>query len=541
MLSRADVGTPRSTIPRRRESAVVILTIICSLPCVLAHGAESGKVAVPQCAQLCVQHVCRLLGVPIDLGAIQERMPVQAEGNSLLEIQQTLAWIGIDGEGWELDFDGLCSSKSPVVAHMGDHFVVVEAADGSHVRLLDRVGRRRTVDSASFREGWTGKVLVVDVPPPERLLPAYRPAARSQPRMKFTTLVKDVGEVRGPVDSISVTFPFANVGGAGLRVEKIRTDCTCSVPTKPDVPVPPNGTGAITVQYRPGRHVGPFEHAIFVESNDPLFRVLQLTMAGNVVQGVVVDPPVLRVGKVVRGERRSRFAVVKYSGDTPLSIQAVPGGPPWVTVEVEAVTEAVASRFAVSPGAEVRQRHLSAVLVAVTVDSALLPLGKATHKVVLHTNMEHTPTVTLQLDADIVGTADIRPEVVFLGETEPGILARAEVSMSLHDGGTFRIQAIRTPVAGMQCEYPRSEVREALLRFTVIPASPSGLMTTDVTIEYLRSGASAAEEVSVPVCGYVGRAGALRPPVDRRTTGSTIGPTAFRGRQVHAGEARALL
>ena len=278
----------------------------------LACGAlfPAEKVATtaskPDCAHICVYHCCRLYGVPVEMKAIMKEMPPRERGNSLLEIRETLDWIGLESEGRLVTFDELASGTFPVVAHYHDHFVVVEAADDKHVRILDGLGRRKILLAKHFRALWDRKVLVVRPPAKDAFLPAFvGPPPPETPRIAFKTLVIDAGEVENPNPgkSVDFTFELQNVGTAALEIKRIRTNCKCAVGDKPEAPVPPGGQGKIIVKYEPGTARGTFMYNAYVETNDPSFPVLPLTIAGNTSRTLKVAPRRLAFGEVVAGSR----------------------------------------------------------------------------------------------------------------------------------------------------------------------------------------------------------------------------------------------
>lgn len=61
-------------------------------------------------------------------------------------------------------------------------------------------------------------------------------------------------------------FEFTNTGNEPLVIAEVFSSCGCTVPTKPDRPIAPGGSGVIEVMYDTQR-LGPIRKTITVSSN----------------------------------------------------------------------------------------------------------------------------------------------------------------------------------------------------------------------------------------------------------------------------------
>ncbi len=82
---------------------------------------------------------------------------------------------------------------------------------------------------------------------------------------KFETETIDYGKVAVGSEGKRV-FEFTNVGDAPLIIEKIKSPCGCTVPTKPEKPIMPGEKGEIEVSYDT-RKPGGFSKALTIFSN----------------------------------------------------------------------------------------------------------------------------------------------------------------------------------------------------------------------------------------------------------------------------------
>ena len=64
----------------------------------------------------------------------------------------------------------------------------------------------------------------------------------------FEETVHDYGEIPEDGDG-NWTFVFKNLGKEAIVINRVRSTCGCTVPAWPREPIPPEGTGEITVKY----------------------------------------------------------------------------------------------------------------------------------------------------------------------------------------------------------------------------------------------------------------------------------------------------
>jgi len=83
-----------------------------------------------------------------------------------------------------------------------------------------------------------------------------------------------------PKDKLENTFTFVltNTGDHPLIVEEAKASCGCTVPKKPEAPIPPGETGELEVTFKPKpSQKGPVTKTVTVTSNsDPRQKVLRI-------------------------------------------------------------------------------------------------------------------------------------------------------------------------------------------------------------------------------------------------------------------------
>ena len=101
-------------------------------------------------------------------------------------------------------------------------------------------------------------------------------------KIEFKQTEINYGTINKNADGTKI-FEFTNTGDAPLIINRVKSSCGCTVPSKPNKPIMPGQSDKIVVKYNTHR-VGPFRKTITVYSN----------ASNNVVilkiKGKVVDP-----------------------------------------------------------------------------------------------------------------------------------------------------------------------------------------------------------------------------------------------------------
>jgi len=105
-------------------------------------------------------------------------------------------------------------------------------------------------------------------------------------KIEFKQVEIDYGTIDKNSDGTRV-FEFTNTGDAPLIIERVKSSCGCTVPSKPSQPILPGKSDKIVVKYNTHR-VGPFRKTITVYSNAQN-NVVILKIKGKVVDPNAVD------------------------------------------------------------------------------------------------------------------------------------------------------------------------------------------------------------------------------------------------------------
>ncbi|OQB57982.1 MAG: hypothetical protein BWX98_01028 [Candidatus Aminicenantes bacterium ADurb.Bin147] len=154
-------------------------------------------------------------------------------------------------------------------------------------------------------------------------------AAAVKPKIVFKTESWDFGKIKQGQD-VSVDFVFTNEGDDVLQIGNVESSCGCTAVLVSDKKVNPGKAGKLQVTFKSAGYSGEVVKYIYVESNDPNARRIQLK-----VQAAVDVPPQPKIdlsqytydaGLIVEGESLETPVVVKNRGELELSFEcALPG------------------------------------------------------------------------------------------------------------------------------------------------------------------------------------------------------------------------
>jgi hypothetical protein len=83
--------------------------------------------------------------------------------------------------------------------------------------------------------------------------------------------------------TLTKEFVLRNTGDAELEIRSVRTSCGCTAALPGSRKIAPGSHTSLTVTLDTRGHPGKLQRAVYVESNDPHTRVLQIQLSVEVV------------------------------------------------------------------------------------------------------------------------------------------------------------------------------------------------------------------------------------------------------------------
>ncbi len=177
-----------------------------------------------------------------------------------------------------------------------------------------------------------GLTLAVEAPGSAGSSHDYAHLVSAEPVHEFGTV--DQGTV------VRHAFRFLNAGGDPLEIDRVVTPCGCTAAVVPQTVVPPGEEGSVEVTFDTTGFRGRKAKSIFLSTNDPVQRLHAFVLAGDVVARVVVDPPVLYLGRIPSATGTTgEIRVLSTTGD-PLRLAELIIENPGIRATIEPLPEA---------------------------------------------------------------------------------------------------------------------------------------------------------------------------------------------------------
>jgi hypothetical protein len=133
--------------------------------------------------------------------------------------------------------------------------------------------------------------------------PRVLPIGDEAPRVEVDDAEFDFGSMQQGTKK-SHRFVFKNVGNVPVTLRVGQPSCKCTVGDVTKDPIPPGGSGIVTLEWTARSGVGPFRQTAPVHI-DPLNSTIDLVIQGDVTDVEGIEPPELIFDKVTAGEAKS--------------------------------------------------------------------------------------------------------------------------------------------------------------------------------------------------------------------------------------------
>jgi hypothetical protein len=208
--------------------------------------------------------------------------------------------------------------------------------------LLSQPGCREQMQG----QGATVPALKTDMTPSDAELdralaaePGQPPAVRKGPTLAFEKSVYDFGQV-GPGTSHTGRLEFVNSGSNRLEVTEVK-GCCGVLPKLADnkKQYGPGERGTLELQYSAASRPEPVVRQIYVSSNDPAHRRMELTIKANIVSKVACEPATVQLSLVEEHAVPSTLTLTSTDG-RPFSIASITSANRCITARVDPAVKA---------------------------------------------------------------------------------------------------------------------------------------------------------------------------------------------------------
>lgn len=247
--------------------------------------------------------------------------------------------------------------------------------------------------------------------------------------------------------------------------------------------IPPGGVGEVKATFRSKGYHGRVKKVITVETNDPDNPHVRLSIFGEVVAEVTINPRYVNFRNVSKQELPDPIPLeIKLGEDRNLRILEVSTDNPFILLEEKKRTETEAV-YDVSLAGNV-------------------PTGKLTGKILVRTNSKKSSDTQVPCYAFVQGRVRVSPQLLSFGLIRPGEPATREITLRAIGGQDFSVERVKATTDAVRAEIlPEPEGKVVRLRVTYDPAGKTqGRVSERLTVFV---GGGEKEVIEVPVHGTI--------------------------------------
>lgn len=227
--------------------------------------------------------------------------------------------------------------------------------------------------------------------------------------------------------SQTTSFKFKNTGTGPLTISDVHGSCGCTVPKLAKTTYAPGESGEFTVTFNPHGKKGPQNQTVTITSNDPQRATRQVTISANVSPMVSVDPQVLQLGQVPKGQGKKQSVAVtgRYPNFAATSI----------TVSDPKALSAKVVETKANKTADGQDAFTSVVEIELLPGA---PVGQVQQTLTIRTTKEDR-VMNVTVLGEVMGEINVQPPRIALGALTLGQDISTTVKLTHREGKDFKI------------------------------------------------------------------------------------------------------
>jgi hypothetical protein len=252
---------------------------------------------------------------------------------------------------------------------------------------------------------------------------AFAAAAVTEPagRIVLDEKEHDYGRMEQGQQSLHV-FTIRNRGQGTLLIKEVVSTCGCAVTLLDTKSIPPGGSARLQVRFISGSLSGSVEKFLRVHSNDPAQPQVTIKVRAFVEPIYIVEPPIVNVGEVPRGQAVTREVRVRDAKGQPFGLPGVTVSHTDLTAEVLPVAGA----------------NGSAYRIRLTLNASR-NVGPFNFTAIPQTDRPHLPRPLILVTGSVVGPVRVWPPALFLGQVRADQPFRT-AAVTVKNSGTTPIE-----------------------------------------------------------------------------------------------------
>lgn len=222
-----------------------------------------------------------------------------------------------------------------------------------------------------------------------------------KPQIFFENPDFDFGKVyKG--NKIEHVFKFENKGNGTLEIKKVKPSCGCTAAILSNNTILPGNTGEIKTTFNSGNYKGKVKKTIAVLSNDPETPSHKLTISGEIIEEISINPGNINFGSFRADNQSDKTVKVSLKSQSGTDFK---------------ITKITSSKPFVEASATVDQNG-EYTIVATLKDYH--EIGRFSGKIFLDTNSARQPKSSIVFNGVVEGDITINQKRIYYGTVPEG-------------------------------------------------------------------------------------------------------------------------
>lgn len=197
-------------------------------------------------------------------------------------------------------------------------------------------------------------------------------------------------------DIVKHGFKFKNCGSGELIIKNVKSSCGCTAALVSKSNLLKDEEGEVQIKFNPGRYVGKVTKSVTVNSNDLQNSSYKLTITGEVIEEVSVNPKHINFGIIRKGDSCTRTIEVKAIPELKTEIKKVESPNPYIATT------------------QIKSNVNSSYKYQVTI-SKYDYIGKFSGMVFVYTSSNKQERIDIPFSGEVIGDVTIYPEILSFG------------------------------------------------------------------------------------------------------------------------------
>ncbi|MEP9411335.1 MAG: DUF1573 domain-containing protein [Candidatus Brocadia sp.] len=216
-----------------------------------------------------------------------------------------------------------------------------------------------------------------------------------KPKIVFEEKIFDFGKIYiGEI--VKHGFKFKNQGSGELIISGVKSSCGCTAALASKSRIAMGEEGEVEVKFNPGRFVGKITKSVTVNTNDPENPAFRLTITGEVIEEVVVNPKMINFGIIRRGDFCTRNIEVKITPGSNIEVKKVESPNPYITI----TQNKIAGNNIYSYQVSIEKYDY---------------IGKFSGIIFVYTNSNRQERIDISFSGEVIGDVTFYPEILSFG------------------------------------------------------------------------------------------------------------------------------